>query len=405
MEQFTGIVMERTGKYVVLMTPNGEFKRVRITGSRPDIGEEISIPAVPRRLFNMPRASWLAVAAAVILLLVASPLLTMVNQPPEAAFAYVSVDINPSIELTMSNRYNVMDAQALNQDGEKVLAGVELKGMKVEKAVAKITEQAVKLGFIQKLHRNEVLISVSPLPGARIDRALFERTLLASANNVLEENKVEVAFQTIHVPSKIRENAKKKGLSTGNYAVLVEAVNAGLPLTEKDIKSSSIIAAIASVGGQAERIIDIAREEEQFDLKEQKYLTIASRTGSDVAVTIPVEEQPEPGPVKPGEGLDKPDKDTKLVEPIRNGGGPEERQGGSVNSGSKSKPVSPSPGSPANPVNPVDGTDNAGNNPDSDNTQNDNGDENTNDSYMGPEYPVNQPGNDNNDMHILKPNF
>lgn len=80
MERLTGVVMEITDRRVVVITPKGEFKQVRIHGRTPDIGEEISIPVGHRRFFNKPIATWAAVAAAVIFLVVGGPLLSMVNQ-------------------------------------------------------------------------------------------------------------------------------------------------------------------------------------------------------------------------------------------------------------------------------------------------------------------------------------
>ncbi|MCL4440704.1 MAG: anti-sigma factor domain-containing protein [Firmicutes bacterium] len=383
MERLTGVVMERTDSYVVLMTPKGEFKRVRITGRMPDIGEEIRIPVVHKRLFSVPRASWLAVAAAVILLVVASPLLTMINQPPEAAVAYVSIDINPSIDLTVSDRYNVLDAQALNRDGEQVLQGVNLKGVKYVDAVDLIEQRAAKLGFIHKSRSNTVVVSVSFIPNTRADKALVGKTLLASANSIFAKDKIDVA--TIQVPSGLRESARKKGMSPGKYAVLIEAVNAGLLVTEKDMQEKPIAVAISSAGGQPDKIIGQAREEEQFDVKEREYLaTIASKPGPE-PTDASTGGQNDPAPV----GITAEDSNKQVnqkiyVEPIRRNGGPEERHSPAKPADNPGSTVVKKPG-----VNtPADS----------------NNDQKTDDNYMGSQKP-NDTDSNINDMYKLKPNF
>ncbi len=418
MEWLTGVVMEKTSQHVILMTPRGEFKRVRITGRMPDIGEEVRIPVVHRRFFTMPKASWLAVAAAVILFLIASPLLTVINQPAEVAVAYVAIDINPSIELTVSNRSNVMDAHAYNRDGQKILDSIEWKGMKVNRVVASVTEKAVKLGFINENNDNKVLISVSSLPDTQIDEKSLERTLLASANDVLTVREIKGDIQTIHVPSDIRENAKKKGLSPGKYAVLIEAVHAGLPVTEEDLKEKSIVVAISSAGGLPDQIIDQASKEDHFEVKEKKYLAIAGRPAGGENTAAPDEQMTvsEP-PDKPG---DEPDK-IQYVQPIRKDAGPEDRPTSAGNNGNKRKPAIT-----GSPVNPAGGTGQTGSgvNPDSNNPGSGNtgrsdtggsdtggsdtggtGEENTGDNYMGEENSPDRSGNVNEDMYILKPNF
>lgn len=279
----TGIVMERKGQHAVIITPEGEFKRVRLKGKNPDIGQEIRVP-IQNGLFTMPKASWLAVAAAIIIFMIANPLLTMFNQPAEVAVAYVSIDINPSVELTVSNFDNVLAAKAYNSDGEKVLAGLDIVGTKYQKAVSRIGKKAVQLGFLGNNASGTFVISVSPFANAKIDKVAMEKSLLSSANAVLASNSVNADIKTIHIPVAFRERATEKGLSPAKYAVLVEAVTAGLSLTEKDMQEKSIEVAIASAGGEPEQIINQAQDEEKFEDKEQKYFAILGRHNSTISL-------------------------------------------------------------------------------------------------------------------------
>ena len=43
------------------------------------------------------------------------------NQPEEKVFAYVSVDINPSLEVSVTKDFRVIDLQACNDDGRRIL--------------------------------------------------------------------------------------------------------------------------------------------------------------------------------------------------------------------------------------------------------------------------------------------
>lgn len=421
----TGIVMEKIGRHVVLMTPKGEFKRIKINGRIPDIGEEISVRVTYNRLFNLPRASWLAVAAAVILLMVASPLLTILNQPPEVAVAYISIDINPSIELTVSNYDNVLDAHAYNLDGEKVLAGVRTKGVKYNIVVSEIGRRAVNLGYITKSHDNTFVISVSPLLNAKVDKVAMERTLLASANAALSDSEIKSDVQTIHIPAGIRDTANKRGISSAKYAVLLEAVNAGLPVTEKDMQEKSIKVAIASVGGRPDQIINQAHEENRFEDKEQRYFAILSdsnrsqtneqvgeQNSSNAAVISAVDENGSNLGEKPDESSDKASKNNSpLIEPIRKNGGPEDSRQTvpADDDGQKPGAVIVSPPSASSDVNnptgePKPEIDNNSNNTNS-NTSDQTNDQNTDNNYMGQPNQDDPINNTNEDMNVLKPNF
>lgn len=404
MDRLTGVVMERIGSYVILLTPKGEFKRVKITGRMPDIGEEIRIPVAHRYFFNLSRARWTAVAAAVILLLLAGPLLTIVNQPQVAA-ASVWVE-NPGIELTVSRDASIMEVRTTTGEGEKVLAGTgDLKGAGYDNAVAKITRVAVKLGYIRDSH--DLLISYALMPGGGIDKASFEKTLTASVSSVLTDDHTRVA--AIHVPSDIKEKAGRKGLTPAKYAVLVEAVNAGLPVTEKDIQEKGIVEAISSAGGEPGLIIEQADNEEHFAAKERNYLAMAGRTPAEPPVSIAATGTKETGAAvsaltgSGGEST-KPEQPQRLIEPIRKTGSPEDKR----TSRTGESTAQPKPGSAAEPpaAAPAGGNNQpgagSGTNPE---PATGNDELNTDDNYMGPARPGDDAGTTNDEMYKVKPNF
>ena len=63
------------------------------------------------------------------------------------ALTYVSLRINPEIELLADEDGNVVSANAVNEDGEVVLATVDLEGKSIEEAGAIFTETANDLGY------------------------------------------------------------------------------------------------------------------------------------------------------------------------------------------------------------------------------------------------------------------
>src|SRR5690606_23345105 len=112
-----GIVMESGRRSTVVMTPDGEF--VKISGSGWAIGEEISFEREARR--QARRRSFLLTASAAVILPVAFtvPGLQLYDRPHVAA--YVTLDINPSVELGVDNNRGVVELHALNPDGETVI--------------------------------------------------------------------------------------------------------------------------------------------------------------------------------------------------------------------------------------------------------------------------------------------
>ena len=62
--------------------------------------------------------------------------------------SYVSMRINPEIELVVDNGGEVVAANAINEDGETVLSELDLSEMTVEEAGEAFTDVATELGFI-----------------------------------------------------------------------------------------------------------------------------------------------------------------------------------------------------------------------------------------------------------------
>lgn len=75
---------------------------------------------------------------------------------------YITMDINPSIELIVNRKDKVIYANALNEDGEVLLAELDLVGMDVEDAIDLIIETATALGYIDP-EAEETYVSVSAI--------------------------------------------------------------------------------------------------------------------------------------------------------------------------------------------------------------------------------------------------
>lgn len=68
--------------------------------------------------------------------------------------AYVSLDINPAIELIVDKDSNVVSVRGENEDGQVLLyEETGIKGEKIDAAVQKITDLAVKYGFLDEENR------------------------------------------------------------------------------------------------------------------------------------------------------------------------------------------------------------------------------------------------------------
>lgn len=74
------------------------------------------------------------------------------------AYAYMTIDINPSFELTLNKNCEVVDLVPLNKDGKDLVGRIEnWKNSDFKEVVSEIVEDSDKLGYVKK--SKEILIA------------------------------------------------------------------------------------------------------------------------------------------------------------------------------------------------------------------------------------------------------
>ncbi|WP_319802151.1 anti-sigma factor domain-containing protein [Bacillus thuringiensis] len=205
-----GIVMDIKKHSVVVLTPNGEFITFKRKAHPYMIGEEILFNNQEQRAprFSMPpflKPTTVIVAGFLCVLLF------FYNQPEEKVFAYVSVDINPSLEASVTEDLRVIDLRACNDDGRRILK--EMKGWE-NKYLQDVIRTIIKQSQEDKYLTNDKQVMLTAVAK--------DKSLEPQLEKVMQELKKE--YETKHVAvgyqsstMQMRDNAKKAGISTGVY--------------------------------------------------------------------------------------------------------------------------------------------------------------------------------------------
>ncbi|ARF68829.1 hypothetical protein B7C51_15055 [Paenibacillus larvae subsp. pulvifaciens] len=249
-----GIVMEINGNTLIVMQPNGIFNRIPRGTREVEIGEEVSFTEeslIKKRTFNWKLVSSLT-AAVFLFVILATGLIGLVPGPQ--VVAYVSMDINPSIEVGINKKEIVLEATGLNKDGEKLISMITYKGKTLQEVVREILEVADDSKGALGKSEGDIIIS-STLVGDKesLDDDLLAKDLKDSVNRYLEtEYKDQMNGFTVtafSVPNELREAAALKGISAGKYAIYLNAKNQGTDLSLDDFKEQSVYKLAAQYGG------------------------------------------------------------------------------------------------------------------------------------------------------------
>ena len=214
-----GVILEINDLYLTLLTPEGEFLRARKLQQDYQVGEEIHFfpetHAVKEKKFNLSflnsfKARTIALAAA--LMLVMSALVPAYQNGQ--VYAYMSIDVNPSIELAVNDDLKVLRMKGYNPEGEEIIG--KIKGWK-KKDAADVAEMILKEieedGFFKA--KNDVVIATVHNKKAieSVDRALEKKISKIKKSAQDDELNVKVMEAT----SEDREKARKQGVTTGVY--------------------------------------------------------------------------------------------------------------------------------------------------------------------------------------------
>lgn len=150
-----GIVVDVKGKYAVILDKNGRFTKVKNNG-RLRIGYEVDMPS-PAHLDISTLMRKASIAAAFVLVIGLSAGVYSYNSP----YAYIGIDINPSIEIATNIYDRIIRAEGLNDDGTKIAGLSACMNKKLKDGIGKIIDVAVEEGYLKKDASNTIVFTVS----------------------------------------------------------------------------------------------------------------------------------------------------------------------------------------------------------------------------------------------------
>lgn len=212
--------MEINEQVLTLLTPEGEFLQAHKQQCSYEIGQEISfIPIMHEEsakgrllsFLNNFRGRAIAALASAFMVLAASFFLFLGNQQ---VYAYMSIDINPSIELGVNDKLQVIEITPYNEEGKKVISELDdWKKENIDIVLSKIFKNAKEEGYISS--ENRVVIGTVRTGEVK---TTVEEKLELTMNNIEETiEKEKAVFITKEATLKEREVAKEKGVTVGKY--------------------------------------------------------------------------------------------------------------------------------------------------------------------------------------------
>jgi len=175
---------------------------------------------------------------------------------------YVTIDINPSIDMVLDRNENVVATSALNKDGEILLLNLELEGEPVEDAIEDIIDESIDLGYIDP-DSEEIVVEV----GSENER--IRERVRENVNNAFQERGM-FGKAIAQENTELIEEAETLGVTPGFLRMAYRAIDADDTLT--------LETALTMTQKELITIINDKKDEMKMVASEQKMEFFAERT-------------------------------------------------------------------------------------------------------------------------------
>ena len=146
----------------------------------------------------------------------------------------VYIDVNPSVALNVNRFGMVSSVEYLNEDAEKALNGIKLKGLSAEDALEKMITAYDENGYFDS--NAEIYISAVSEKNKNADK-LFAK--LSERAEKIRGNR-NYSVNTTKLTTEDRAEADEYGISPGKYRIISEIIEKHPNYTVEDLKDKSM---------------------------------------------------------------------------------------------------------------------------------------------------------------------
>lgn len=225
-------MVEVNEKCAVVLKKDGSYMKIKNNG-KMYAGYEAEVPEVKGSSFLRPIRT--AVAAASFLIVIGMGYGVYSYNSP---YSYVSVDINPGIDITANIFDRIIRIEAVNEDGEILIRETDIRNKSLDSGLEQIMQAAVESGYLKPSSPNTVMITVSSGDSQRA--ALLEEKIQLVAMGKLEKESIEGDLLVEQVTVEKHEEAKEMGITSGRLNLMEKLSEAEPGINAEELKDATV---------------------------------------------------------------------------------------------------------------------------------------------------------------------
>lgn len=241
------------------MIPKDMFDRIseNIVSANPKAMERV-VKKEKKKNFNIFSRSFMGVAAAACILLVAGIIGVPYYGNNFVPDSHVDIDVNPGVEIVTNKKNKVLNVQSTNKDGADVIDNMDLKNTELKVAVNALIGSMVQKGYIVN-NNTGILVTVRNDNPEKANKVKEE--ILYDINFALYTNDVQanVMNQTFKNTADANKFARENNISIGKAVFVLNLAAKDSSLDAKELakmKVTDIANLVAKKGIDIRDIVD-----------------------------------------------------------------------------------------------------------------------------------------------------
>jgi hypothetical protein len=132
--------------------------------------------------------------------------------------AYIDIDVNPSLAITVNPFGRVIDASAYNDDGQSILREVDIKNKSYDQTIQLLFQTMIDYGYMEQ----EDIISVTLQTNDGQKEATMLNHLESTVSSTLNRHHVHAPTEVYAVSNDVLKSAHEHHLSPARYIAITE---------------------------------------------------------------------------------------------------------------------------------------------------------------------------------------
>ena len=190
---------------------------------------------------NPKKRNWTAplIAVAASLVLVMGGVFGYGWHTVRAVDSRITLDVNPSISITVNSKERVLNVDALNDDAAAIIGNMDLKGTQLEVAVNALIGSMMQNGYLDEL-QNSILVSVENSDNAKALALQQKVTDAINAPFAATGLEPAVLSQSVTDDAELEKLASQNGISTGKAALIQTIMALDPTLTAENLSALTV---------------------------------------------------------------------------------------------------------------------------------------------------------------------